>query len=474
MGSDTAAALYRGLTRFYNSVIQDAMTTTEPQPYLAGNYAPVPDEITVTELPTTGRLPEALSGRYLRTGPNPHGAPVEPYHWFLGDGMIHGIRIRGGRAEWYRNRWVRTDAIADALGEPRRPGPAQPMYDASNTNVLGFAGRILSLTEGTYPYELTPELDTTCRFEPSGGAAPSLPHGLSAHPKIDPRTRELVGFSYWWEEPYLYFHVIDAHGGLKRRVPIDLPRPVSMHDFAITEHYALFFDQPYVFDLEAAATNGFPFRWHDDLPARVGVLPRDGDAASIKWFDTETCYCFHPMNVYEAGDGTVVVDIPKMSGLGAGPAPMPDRLTLERWTIDLGAGVVKPEALDDAPQEFCRVNEALLGTRHRYGYTIATGMGAGAGPYAATTIYKRDFERGVRTDHDFGAGRHPGEFVFVADPDRAGAEDGGWLMGLVHDDATDRSELVVLDAQDFAGEPVATVTLPRRVPYGFHGNWIAD
>ena len=446
-----------------------ASTPTGANPYLAGNYAPVPDEITATELPTSGRLPEALAGRYFRTGPNPHGTPIEPYHWFLGEGMIHGVRIADGRAEWYRNRWVRTDPVADALGEPHRPGPAQPMYDMSNTNVLGFGGRILSLTEGAYPYELTPDLDTVRRFD--GGV---LPHGMTAHPKVDPRTHELVGFSYWWEAPYLYFHVVDATGAVTRSVPIDLPRPVSMHDFAITEHYALFFDQPYVFDLEVAAAQAFPFRWRNDLPARVGVLPRNGDSADIRWFDTETCYCFHPMNAYEADDGTLVVDIPKMADLAVGPAPLPSKLTLERWTIDPTAGVVKPETLDDAPQEFCRVNESLLGTRHRFGYTIATGMGAEDSVFSATKIYKRDFTKGTREDHDFGAGRHAGEFVFVADPDRSSAEDGGWMMGLVHDDATDHSELVVVDAQDFAGDPVATVTLPRRVPYGFHGNWIAD
>ena len=448
------------------------MTTTAANPYLSGNYAPVPDEITATELATSGRLPAALSGRYLRTGPNPQSTPGEPYHWFLGDGMIHGIRIRDGRAEWYRNRWVRTDAVADALGEPRRSGPAQPMYDMSNTNVLGYAGRVLSLTEGTYPYELSEELDTLQRFTPNGSG--SLPHGMTAHPKIDPRTNELVGFSYWWDAPYLYFHVVDADGTVTRSVPIDLPRPVSMHDFAITEHYALFFDQPYVFDLEVAAAQAFPFRWRNDLPARVGVLPRDGEASDIRWFDTDTCYCFHPMNAYEQNDGSIVVDIPKMSDLAVGPAPMPSNLTLERWTIDTEAGVVKPETLDDAPQEFCRINESLLGTQHRYGYTIATGMGGDDTAYSTTRLYKRDFAKGTRQDHEFGGGRHPGEFVFVADPERGGVEDGGWMMGLVHDDAADRSELVVLDAQDFSGDPVATVQLPRRVPYGFHGNWVAD
>jgi carotenoid cleavage dioxygenase len=444
-------------------------TATAPNPYLSGNYAPVPDEITATDLPVRGRIPEALAGRYLRTGPNPHGAPVEPYHWFLGDGMVHGIELRDGRARSYRNRWVRTDTVADALGEARRPGPAQPMYDASNTNVLGFAGRILSLTEGCYPYELTPELETSGRF--AGG---KLDHGMSAHPKIDPRTHELVSFSYWFAEPYLIFHVIDATGAVTRTVPIDLPRPVSMHDFAITEHNVLFFDQPYVFDLEMAATQGFPFRWRGDLPARVGVLPRDGDADAIQWYETETCYCFHPMNAFESGSGEIVVDIPKMHSLAEGAGPMPDQLTLERWTIDTNAGVVKQEALDDTPQEFCRVNESLLGTEHRYGYTIATGMGASDSVFAPTSTFKRDFARGTRTDHDFGAGRHPGEFVFVADPERLAAEDGGWLMGLVYDETSDTSELTIIDAQDFAGDAVATVTLPRRVPYGFHGNWIAD
>ncbi len=445
------------------------MTSLAPNPYLSGNYGPVADEITTTDLTVTGTIPAALAGRYLRTGPNPHGAPADPFHWFLGDGMIHGIELRDGRATSYRNRWVRTDAMADALGEPRRTGPTQPMYDSSNTNVVGFAGRILSLTEGAYPYEMTPDLDTIGRFR--GG---ELPHGLTAHPKVDPRTGELVGFSYWFADPCLYFHTIDPDGTVTRSVPIDLPRPVSMHDFAITEHHVLFFDQPYVFDMDMAVRGGFPFRWAPEFGARVGVLPRDGSASDIRWIDTETCYTFHPMNAYEAADGTIVVDVPKMNGVGSGLAPAPDHLTLERWTLDVAAGVCKQELLDPTGQEFCRINESMLGVEHRFGYTIGTGLGDDRMPYAATRIFKHDFSTRTRDDHEFGAGRHPGEFVFVADPDRAGAEDGGWCMGLVHDDATDRSSLVILDAQDFAGDAVATVELPRRVPYGFHGNWVAD
>lgn len=442
------------------------MTAVAPNPYLAGNYGPVPDEITATDLPVHGAIPAALSGRYLRTGPNPHGAPQEPFHWFLGDGMIHGIELRDGRAQWYRNRWVRTDPMAATLGEAARPGPAQPMYDSSNTNVVGFGDKILSLTEGAYPYLMTRDLETIGRFDTG-----ELPHGLTAHPKIDPRTDELVGFSYWFSEPFLYFHTIDLDGRVTRSQPIDLPRSVSMHDFAITEHHVLFFDQPYVFDLDMAIKGGFPFRWAPEFGARLGVLARGSADAQVQWFETETCYCFHPMNAYETGDGKIVVDVPKMDGVGSGSAPAPTTMSFERWTVDLAGGAVRQDVVDPVGQEFCRINESLLGTKHRYGYAIE--MGAGM-PYSSTTLFKHDFDAATRTDHDFGAGRHPGEFVFVADPDRAGAEDGGWCMGLVHDETVDRTSLVILDAQDFAGEPVATVQLPRRVPYGFHGNWVAD
>ncbi len=448
------------------------MTTTAPaNPYLAGNYGPVAEEITTTDLEVRGRLPEALTGRYLRTGPNPNGAPPQPYHWFLGDGMIHGIELAGGRAGWYRNRWVRTGELTTKLGAPAVDGPAQPMYDASNTNVLGFAGRILSLTEGCYPYELSRELDTLRRFMPTAG---DLPHGLTAHPKVDPVTGDLHGFSYWFVEPYLYYHVIRPDGTVAVSEPITLPRSVSMHDFAITRDHVLFFDQPYVFDLDIAMQQGFPFRWAPEHGARLGVLPRTGTDADIRWFDTETCYCFHPMNAYEGADNTIVVDVPKMDGVGSGAAPTPNKLSLERWTVDLNAGLVKQTVLDDTPQEFCRVNESLLGSPHRFGYTIGTGMGADDMPYASTRVFKHDLVAATRADHDFGPGCHPGELVFVADPERASAEDGGWCMGLVHDDATMRTRLVVLDAQDFAGSPVAEVMLPTRVPYGFHGNWVPD
>ncbi|HVF74066.1 MAG TPA: carotenoid oxygenase family protein [Acidimicrobiales bacterium] len=429
-------------------------------PFLLDNFAPVPDEAGVSALPVEGVLPAALDGLYVRTGPNPLGAPPEPYHWFTGTGMVHGVRLRGGRAEWYRNRWVRTDPVADTLGEPRRPGPAQPLYDISNTNVVPFAGRLLSLTEGCYPYVLTDDLDTTARWAVDG----TLPHGLTAHPKVDPVTGDLHGFAYWWDQPYLLYHMIDPAGRVTVSEPIELPAPVSMHDFAITERFVVFFDQPAVFDLEALAITGFPFAWKPDNGARIGLLPRDG-SGPIEWYDTDLCYCFHPLNAYDEADGSVVVDVPRMPSVFTTPSPLGADLRLERWVVDRTAGKVGSDVVDDTPQEFCRVDARVLGRRHRFGYTIGS---AGERPYDDTRVVKHDFVAGARHVHDFGTGRHPGEFLFVPDPDRAADEDGGWLLGFVHDGAT---TLSVLDAQDVEGPPVAEVRIPRRVPYGFHGAW---
>jgi carotenoid cleavage dioxygenase-like enzyme len=436
-------------------------------PYLRGNYAPVPDEITVTDLETIGVVPAALNGVYMRIGPNP-AAPALPYHWFLGDGMVHGIRLRDCRAESYRNRWVRTAPMSEQLGEAPVSGPAQPMYDASNTALTHHAGRVLAMTEGCYPYELSRDLDTQRRAE---FGAP-LEHGLTAHPKIDPRTGEMLGFSYWWVEPFLIYHVFGPDGQLRVSEPIDLPAPVSMHDFAFTENYVLFFDQPAVFDLDRAIAGTFPFSWQPENGARVGVLPRDGKGADIQWFDTEVCYTFHPMNAFEDADGSIVVDVPRLPSVYEDSVAITGatKNTLERWTIDRDAGKVRQDTLDDTPQDFCRIDERILGTPHRFGYTAAIGAGM---PYDATSAFKHDVRAGTRVAHDFGPGRHPGEFVFVGDPDRAADEDGGWLLGLVHDDASERTSLMILDAQDFAGAPAAEVRLPRRVPYGFHGLWAA-
>jgi carotenoid cleavage dioxygenase len=195
-------------------------------------------------------------------------------------------------------------------------------------------------------------------------------------------------------------------------------------------------------------------------------MPRDGSNADVRWFDVEPCYVFHPLNAYDDGE-TIVLDVvrhPKMFDRDhRGPNDGPP--TLDRWTVDLADEKVRQECFDDRPQEFPRVDERLVGKRHRYGYapTVAEGLSADS------ALLKHDFVRGTTTVRSFGAGKGLSEFVF--EPAFAdAAEDDGVLMGYVYDAATDRSELTILDAQTL--EDVASIKLPHRVPAGFHGNWI--
>jgi carotenoid cleavage dioxygenase len=443
------------------------MTTVENR-YLEGNYAPVPDEITSGPLQVTGKLPETMSGRYLRNGPNPLGRP-EPstYHWFTGDGMVHGVRIRDGRAEWYRNRFVRSADVASALGEAPHPGPVHADMDfASNTNVIGHAGRTFAIVEaGARPYELTYELDTVGPSDFGG----TLPGGYTAHPKRDPASGELHAMSYYWGwGNKVQYTVVDTGGLVRKVVDVDIGGPASIHDMSLTERFAVIYDLPVLFDAEMAMSGaGFPYRWDPDYRARVGLLEREGGAGDVSWFDVEPCYVFHAMNAYDDGDQVVldVVRYPTMFDTHLlGPDESPP--TLDRWTLDLEAGEVREERLDDLGQEFPRVDERMVGRRNRYGY-------AGAYLESEDALVKHDLDRRTREIRPLHAGGGASEAVFV--PAHAdAAEDDGWVLSLVYDADRDTSDLLVLNAADFTGEPQAIVHLPQRVPFGFHGNWVPD
>ncbi len=446
------------------------MSTTETNRYLEGNFAPVTEEVTAFDLEVTGEIPTELAGRLLRIGPNPV-VPEDPatYHWFTGDGMVHGVRIRDGRAEWYRNRFVRSDRVTEALGEPPIEGPRHGMGDGANTNVISLAGRTYALVEaGPVPVELTYELETACRSNFGG----TLDGSFTAHPHADPVTGELHAVTYYWQWDHLRYVVVGADGLVRKTVHVPVPGRPMVHDCAITETQVLLFDLPVTFNLDAAM-NGvrLPYLWDEGYAARVGLLPRDGEAGDVVWCELDRpCFVYHPLNAYDLPDGRVVVDVirhPKMFATDLqGPNEGPP--SLWRWTLDPASGRVKEEQLDDRAQEFPRLDERRTGRRHRFGYGTTLGAGVEHGP----TI-KHDLDAGTAELHHYGPGRVSLEPVFVARSDDA-AEDDGWVMSYVYDAATDRSDVVILAAQDFTGEPLATIHLPRRVPFGFHGNWVPD
>ncbi|GAA2778794.1 carotenoid oxygenase family protein [Saccharopolyspora taberi] len=429
--------------------------------YLEGHLAPVPDEIESFDLPVTGALPPELTGRYLRNGPNPRPG-ADPGHWFGGDGMLHGIRLRGGRAEWYRNRWVRTGQLA---GERRfRPdGTLDMSVHSANTHIVGHADRLLALCEAGLPYEVTGELDTLGPHDFGG----KLLTPMTAHPKQDPVSGKLYFFGYSFQPPFLTYHRLSAAGELERSVEVDLPAPIMMHDFAITERHVVWLDLPLTFDLGLVGS-GIPFRWNDEHPTRLGVMDRDG-GTRVQWFEIDPCFVFHVGNAHEDAAGRIVLDAVRYSrtafrsvwsGMSGSAAESGDSGgSLHRWTLDPATGVAREQALDDLAVEFPTINEDRVGLGHRYVYA-AGGSGS---------VVKYDTRSGSPAVHDLAPHQVAGEAVFVPS---GGGEDEGWLLSVVTDTAADSSELLVLDATSV--EPVASVALPRRVPSGFHGSWIGD
>jgi carotenoid cleavage dioxygenase len=450
---------------------QRAASHMTDNPYLAGNFGPVDDEFTATDLPVTGEIPMELSGRLLRIGPNPVNADPETYHWFLGNGMVHGLRLRDGKAEWYRARYVRDDELTAHFGWPAVEGPQAALAignGIANTNIIGHAGKTLAIVEaGNLPVELDYELETVGRMNFNGG----LTGGFSAHPHLDPDTGDLhtAVYSPMWQ--HIQYVRVDASGHVSKTVDVPTPGRPMVHDCMFTENYFILLDLPVTLN-EGAMVEGlpFPYLWDPEYGARVGLLPRDGDADDVTWHEVELCYVFHPMNAFEDERGRVVMDVVRHPRMFASDrhGPNEGRTRLDRWVIDPASARVSECCLDEHPQEFPRLDERRAGKPYRFGYTTEIGQGlVGQG------LRKHDLREGRVTVHDPGPNRHFMEPVFVPRQDAA-EEDDGWVMAYVHDAEQGAGEVVILNARDFDGEPVATISLPRRVPYGFHGNWVPD
>jgi carotenoid cleavage dioxygenase-like enzyme len=433
--------------------------------WISANAGPVPDEMTATDLVVRGALPPELSGRYLRNGPNPPSGTAA--HWFLGDGMIHGVELSGGRATGYRNRWVRTKQL-DGTGEyVDALGHVDLSVGAANTSVVAHAGRIMALVESSWPTEITAELDTVGPWDFDG----RLTTAMTAHPKIDPGTGEMHFYGGGFFPPYLTYHCADATGTLVSSRVIDTPAPAMIHDFAMTEHHVLFMDLPVVFDLELAMTGALPYRWSDSHGARLGVLAKGDPEAQPTWYEVEPCFVFHTLNAFEE-DGRIVLEGCRYAELWRdGPGGFTPT-TLHRWTIDPVAGRAAEETVSDRPVEFPRVADDRVGRRHRFGYLVQGADDEAHGP-EGTVLARHDRDTDTVVTHDFGPGTSVGEGIFVAAEGGTTDED-GWVLSYVFDAARGTSDLVVLDASDLAGPEVAAVELPRRVPAGFHGTWIPD
>ena len=456
---------------------------SETNPFLQGNFGPIHSEDDFDALRVVGEIPRDLNGTYYRNGPNPAFEPKGRYHWFDGDGMIHAVTLRDGRAS-YRNRWVMSEGLKEErkAGRALYPGlldigkdmtEAPQFKNTGNTNIVFHAGKLLALMEGDLPTQLQPcTLETLGVYNFDG----RLQTAMTAHPKMDPQSGEMLFFGYSPFPPYLTYHVADGAGRLLRSEEIDVAWPSMIHDFVTTRDYVVFILCPLVFSIETIPTKGTPFSWEPERGTRIGVMPRNGGNADVKWYTTDASYVFHPMNAYVEAN-RMVIEVARFGKLTfmdpqaqqqpQGPEVNP---RLHRWTIDLAGGALKSEPLDDRVAEFPRVDERRVGLKHRYGYMAGAGERMGSMP-GFTAIYKYDQQTGRQETHDFGEANGCAEAVFVPRSANAG-EDEGYLMTFVYDAAANRSDCVILDAQHVAGDPIARIEIPRRVPYGFHGNWV--
>jgi carotenoid cleavage dioxygenase-like enzyme len=451
-------------------------------PYLAGNFAPVRSEDDF-DLEVAGEIPAGLSGALFRIGPNPQFEPRDPnHHWFVGDGMVHGFYLADGKAS-YRNRYVRTPKwqVEHAAGRSLFAGFNPLLSDPSvagkdsgvaNTNIVWHAGRLMALEEGHAPFEMDP------RDLGSRGYVDGYKGRVTAHPKIDPVTGEMVWFGYGVGEAPLSagmsYGVTDANGQVVRRQDFQAPYASMVHDFMVTETHVMFPVLPLTGSLERAMTGRPAYAWEPDKGSFVGVMRRDADVSTIRWFNTGACYVFHPLNAWEEGD-KLFADVMRYDAAplfpnadGSPGAKAAARLV--RWTFDLAGAsdAIKETPLDDLDGEFPRVDPRVETRKHRHGWYAAD-------PRHRQTIKQGaiahlDLATGKRELYELEAGDHTSEPVFAPRP--GGAEEGdGWIAAVVWRAAEDRSDLLVFEALDIAKGPIAVAKVPRRVPFGFHGNW---
>ena len=455
-------------------------------PMLEGPYSPIFQESVFDDMQVIGEIPRDLNGVFLRNGPNPRYKRLGRYHWFDGDGMLHAAHFDRGRVT-YRNKWVRTDAfraeeqagrsLYHGVFDTQKDRRDKPMKDSANTDVIGHAGvAATSWYLAGDVYRVHPiTLQTLGKADYTRGM-----HGaFSAHPKVDEHSGELVFFDYWNEHPYMSHGVVGPDGKLKHQVPIELPGPRLPHDMAISEHFSILHDLPLFHDAEALRAGRHKLAFHPELPTRFGVIPRFGDAGSIRWFEAEPCFIYHVVNAYEEGNEVVMLGYRYVTPRDSRGAMDAERMArqiatlqmearLYRWRFDLKTGGTREETVDPVRNvEFPTWNNAMTGRRTRWAYGMAQTF---EHPHF-TGIVKHNTDTGEAQTWSGGPGYWYSESPF-GPRDNAQAEDDGYVVSFVWNGGDRRTELQVFDATDIPRGPVARVIVPQRVPAGFHATWM--
>lgn len=449
-------------------------------PYLAGIFTPLSEEKTTADLKVEGELPRELYGDLVFNSSNPAFKPKGYYSWFDGDGMVHATHFENGKAR-YVNRFVKTEALAG----DEKAGAAQwegllgkidvnrehfGLKDSSNTSVIYHEGELLSLWHlSGKAYALDRETLTTRGQHTFDGRFSGY---MAAHTKRDPKTGDLVFFSYDLHQKPYYQYGVMGKDGAPHFIPVDIEKPSYFHDIAITENYSVIIDLPLLWKIDTATRSRRGLFFDQNRPSRFGIIPRRGNATDIRWFEAKACYMYHVVNAYEEDGKVIVYGCRIENPVPEKPDPRAPREGLivfaslyHRWEFNLATGETREEQLDDIYAEFPRINEDLTGQKHRYSYH---------GRFSAEMILqdalvKYDRQTGARVIFEMPAGYYCNEAIYVAGAAGKGEDDGYLLSYVSH--ASEKGAVWVFRADDIVKGPVARVELPQRLPPVFHGCW---
>jgi carotenoid cleavage dioxygenase-like enzyme len=448
-------------------------------PYRTGAWTPNTVEVDATDLDVIeGEIPRDLSGTYLRNTENPLLEAISGrYHPFDGDGMVHAIHFADGRAD-YRNRFVRTSGLlaeleADAplwagiLESPAASlregcGARTRMKDASSTDIIVHRGEALTTF---YQCGAVHRLDP--RTLETLGVASAFPSFVSAHPKVDEATGELLFFEYSKVEPFMHVGAIGSDGQLLRYLPVSLPGPRLPHDMAFTARFAIVNDLPLFWDPGKLAQNDHRPRFFPELGSRFGLVPRDGVGA-IRWFTAEPTYVLHFTNAWEDGDEVVLEGFHQSTPMPRGDTPTATFMKtldmnelgtrLHRWRFNLVTGMTREEQLDDEIAEFPSIDARFAGRRHER--VIA--MTGAPGMFLFDGMVRYDLEKNTKQRYRFPDGVYASESPIA----------GEYVVTFTTDVRNDRSECQIFREREIERGPIARVRLPHRISSGTHATWM--
>jgi len=477
-------------------LVSEPLHTLQPQghPFMSGPFTPNWQEVNASGLEVIGEIPRRLNGVYLRNTQNPVHQPLGTYHAFDGDGMVHLLSFQDGRCE-YRNRFVRTrgfeeeQAAGQALyaGLIDRPslatrpgwGARGGLKDTSATDVIVHAGQALTtFYQCGEPYYLdarTLEMKGVAPW----GAKVMDGNGISAHPKVCPRSGDLLFFNYSKQAPFMHYGEVDKDHRLVHYVPVPLPGPRLPHDMMFTENFAILNDFPLHWDEALLHQGRHKLVYHADRPSRFALVPRrHAPQTGIQWFEASPTYVLHWLNAWEEGDEVVLhgyhqkTPMPTGGYDNTGGTLGPSRYgpTLYEWRLHRVTGAVRERRLDERHLEFGMVNARYWGRPYRYSYNMI----AHPGSFLFDGILRYDHTSGQSQQYLFGEGRFGSESPMAPCHDAGtgpGDEDDGYVVSFITDMSADRSECIVLDARNIAAGPVARILLPHRISSGTHACW---